>query len=59
VGNCSVYGKVWILVAAEVRGEVRQHRKRLCGELNINLKPRPLDSAVALFKKLSSLQEAE
>lgn len=33
-------------------GGVRQHRKRLCGELNINLKPRPLDSAlVALFKK--------
>lgn len=38
-------------------GELRQHRKRLSNELNVNLKPRPLDSAVALFKKFSSIQE--
>lgn len=53
MGNCTVYGKVHILVGTEGgagRG-VGQHRRRLSGELNINLKPRPLDSAVALFKK--------
>lgn len=29
---------------------IRQHRKRLSNELKLNLKRRPLDSAVALLK---------
>lgn len=48
MGHDHVNGKVPSVVGT---GEgIRQHRKRLSNELNLNLKLRPLDSAVALLK---------
>lgn len=48
--NYTVSGKVHFLVGTEW-GVVRQQRKRFNDELNVNLKPRSLASAVALFKE--------
>lgn len=59
MGNYTFYGKVRVLVGTE-EGGVRQHRKRLGDELSVNLEPKPLGAAVALFKKkFSSIQEVE
>lgn len=51
MGNYTVYRKVHVLVDTE-QGEGRQHRRRFNDELNVNLKPRPLASAVVLFKEI-------
>lgn len=50
-------GKLYLLwkgtcVGGYRRGGVRQHGKRLGDALSVNLKPKPLGAAVALFKKI-------